>query len=532
MPSDLRTVLDDAAGATDPLAPLDVDAIVRTGRRRRTRARVAQATSGLAVLVVLAVAGAQVLTDVANPPLLLDSPPQPGLGTWEPVGDAPLEPVEQATAIDLGDGTVLVVGGTAQRPDTGQAHPAGAARYDLGTGTWTALDPVPFADDRTVEVRALPIDGGALVYGDTFQDPGPFEAAILDAGSGTWQRSGRAPIAPRTDPVVEWIDGRLVVWGGRDVTRPEPSTDMPRDAEDALLRDRETAEAVVDGAVWTPGEGWAPMADFPLEARFDAGAGVAGGELVVWGGTDAVVDDPDRRLFADGARYDVDANTWTVLPDAGLSAREQAGILGDDEGFFLAGGTGEVTITERRTETTAEEPTCVDGVCTDIGTTAFGREFDYEWPRDGARFDLASGTWQPLPELPEGADGYEIWDDLIATEAFHRWDAGADRWVPLASAPTTGEVHDVELGGVRHAVRAVGFAEAHRRLGGWVTGDDGRWAVMAEAETAARGGAAVTAVGDDAIFVWGGTSRLPGADPDDLSAESSVHHLDGAVWRP
>lgn len=73
---DVRTLLDRAAGEPGDIP--DFDALARRGLARRRRQRAAQVTSGLAVVVVVAVLGTQLLPDTGRPSVLLDSPPKHG----------------------------------------------------------------------------------------------------------------------------------------------------------------------------------------------------------------------------------------------------------------------------------------------------------------------------------------------------------------------------------------------------------------------------------------------------------------------
>lgn len=211
---------------------------------------------------MIVVVGGQLVTDGRPPSVLLDSPPKPGAGAWELVADAPLEPAEGAEGVDLGDGTVLVVGGTIQEPGRLDSTPQ-AAIYDLDGRMWTPLPPVPFVlnpdgESNIGSVRAAgpPVTG---VRSSGVSGAAPAQAPASRRRCSTPSPAGgAAPLRPRQHPVVEWFDGRLVVWGGlqRDDpdTRPEPSS-----AAEALDAQSDRAEPVPGGAVWSPEDGWRAM---------------------------------------------------------------------------------------------------------------------------------------------------------------------------------------------------------------------------------------------------------------------------------
>lgn len=525
MSADVRSLLDQAAG--DPGGVPDFDVLARRGRARRGRQRAARAASGLAAVAVIVMVGGQLVTDTRSPSVLLDSPPKPGAGAWELVADAPLEPAEGAEAVDLGDGTVLVVGGTISEPGWLDSTPQGAI-YDVAAGSWTPLPPVPFVLNRHDEVnnssvRATATGDGRAVAWREWGGPGPgpgFEAALLDPEAGRWLETGAAPLRPRQHPVVEWIDGRLVVWGGLQRDEPDTRTE-PSSAAEALEAQSDRAEPIPGGAVWSPEDGWRAMSGAPLDARFDQAAAVVDGRLVIWGGTDGGVHDDDRRLFADGAVYDVAADRWSPLPGAGLAGRSIPAIVPDDDGFIVAGGQGHVAI-EEMSEVPAEG--CGDGGCA-------GRSYHPEVFADGARYDLEDGTWTPLPLPPAGVDQLAANAGLVYgfgdgdLSVYH---PETETWMPVTTGPDGSPGTWMALGERVVALTEFGVAEPVR-LGGAVSHTGGSWEAMAEADTPARKAAAVTAVGDEAVFVWGGVSDT---NPRGDARHRPTLHADGAVWRP
>jgi hypothetical protein len=523
MHTDIRTLLEDAAGGAPRTR--DAEALVRRGRARRTRQQVSRAVSASLVLVLVAVVGAQVLRDLQRPTVMFDAQPRPGAGTWETVPDAPLASVENAVAVDLGDGTVLVVGGRRNVPNEGDAGLAQAARYDVRARRWTALPDVPFALDREDTQNAGSVmatatgDGRAIAWREwASTPPAPFVAALFDPDAQEWQVTGEAPLSPRLSPLVGWIDGRLVVWGG------------------SVEGEHEPAEG---GAVWTPGRGWERMAQSPLAPRVGAATAVVEGRLLVWGGVTGAPDDGDQVRYDDGALYDPETNAWVSLPPSPLSARDGAAAAVDGDGVLIAGGAPKVTVTERPSSPARVESTCdPSGVCTATATAEVGWTYDVESPGDGARYDLSDGTWTALPEPPPdtGISGGPGFDHLTASgaDSRYRFDPGRGAWLPYPYPRSQ------FAGGTLSAIYRVGELDVslghpgmvfEGRLGGAVLRED-EWERLAEADTAARAGAAITPVGDEALFVWGGTSVIPGEDPYGPYFESHQQHTDGALWRP
>ncbi len=332
MPTDLRTVLSRAADGR--VADLDVDLVIRAGRSRRVRVLATQAAAGLAALALLGTAGLTLLPGDQRavtlgpapaglqvpelpseelPPVALPSGPatdaapdassgqtgQDAIGSWESVPDAPLQPVEYASAIDLGDGTVLVVGGAAPGASAMTAYPQ-SARYDLAARAWTALSDVPIdlAPGGSQHLAAIPAgDGRALAWRMWAGGPDLFAAALFDAATGEWTATGEAPLSPRVEAGVAWVADQLVVWGGG---------------------------GAADGAVWTPGSGWTPMAAAPFTPSGAAVLADLDGRLLAWAG--------------EGGLYDPASDTWTRLADAPLSSGDHVTATVDDGGFLVSDG--------------------------------------------------------------------------------------------------------------------------------------------------------------------------------------------------
>jgi hypothetical protein len=122
-------------------------------------------------------------------------------------------------------------------------------------------------------------------------------------GGETWSTLPEPPLSPRTGAGVVWAGTQLVVWGGTEA----PSTNGPGPS------------TLSDGATWSPGGGWEPMAPPPANdglapqgfALWTGGEVVFGPVAAAGGGPSAV------ELLAYAPRTD----SWrTVTPDAAGSA--------------------------------------------------------------------------------------------------------------------------------------------------------------------------------------------------------------------
>jgi hypothetical protein len=109
----------------------------------------------------------------------------PASDTWSPVGALP-SPHAAHTATRMADGSVVVVGGT----DRAWAGPGNegvsgeVARFDPGSGTWTALAPLP--QERAQHATVLQPDGKLLVVGGNSGMGRPWALVRFDAADGAW----------------------------------------------------------------------------------------------------------------------------------------------------------------------------------------------------------------------------------------------------------------------------------------------------------------------------------------------------------
>lgn len=141
MSPDLRELLDDAA--REPSSPLDVDDIVRRGRRRRATQFAAVVAVVVAVVVVGAVGVFQLVRTDPAPPVVGEEPePQPSRPTPPEDRSSTLSP--DAVGADVLE---VVAGGGGEDGEVVVHHPdGGTTRLPLGTADPTGVSIVP--DDR------------------------------------------------------------------------------------------------------------------------------------------------------------------------------------------------------------------------------------------------------------------------------------------------------------------------------------------------------------------------------------------------
>ncbi|HSN53116.1 MAG TPA: M6 family metalloprotease domain-containing protein [Candidatus Sulfomarinibacteraceae bacterium] len=266
----------------------------------------------------------------------------PWTSTWSGAAEPPAV-FRGATATVLGDGRVLVAGGTFSNP----FPPVNSAVYDPATDTWEVAGQLP--NNRWDHSAVAIDDGRALVAGGRWGDwPTVNDATavlVFDPADGAWTEVGSLSRRLIEPGLVKLADGRVLIVGGREVTAFDPvagtltrAAPLPDDWQ------RPVAVGLADGRVlladaegngltllWTPATGRWQLAGSMRLGRSGHTATVLGnGVVVVAGGRDASgipigtveLFDPAAAAWSFGsslarARWD---HAAAVVPDGSLLA--------------------------------------------------------------------------------------------------------------------------------------------------------------------------------------------------------------------
>ena len=195
----------------------------------------------------------------------------PETGTWSRTGDLS-EAREDATAVTLADGRVLVVGGTG--PNSGGDSPfASAEIYDPAAGTWTAAGSLETPREG-FSLVSLP-DGGALVAGGIAGATGTLSATAsaerFDPRTLRWSSTGAMRTAASLRAAIVLGDGRVLLAGGR----PGPAGA------------RTQVAAIADAELYNPATGtWSATTPLPVPRERASALGLADGSVLLVGGDD------------------------------------------------------------------------------------------------------------------------------------------------------------------------------------------------------------------------------------------------------
>ncbi|MFP5308067.1 MAG: hypothetical protein ACLGIR_00635 [Actinomycetes bacterium] len=452
MTDDLLSRLADAGA--DVQAPSDLEARAAARYRVHTRRRRAAAGAGVAaVLAVGALAVPSVLdalrpaeapvigegdalpTPTATPTFPrernvgidvmphvdLDAVPVDG-GSWEVLPPFAPDGLQRTHAAVWADDRLIVVAGDVEvGGDPFRLHV-----LDPTTETWTEV-PTPEGDGRSWDHvlwtgDQLVVLGGAI---DEEPDPDipPTDPTVAGyawaPATGDWTVVPPAPLAPRLASSAVWTGAEVVVWGGLE----PPTTDAAGTSRQPGL---------ADGAALDPTTGtWRPIADAPIAGRGEHGAVWNGHRMVVFAGGSAAAGYESEgfltETFDDAAVYDPTTDAWATIASPGLRGPVVAAVwtgsevvtwtnrIGADAGMSagLPGIVWDPTTGERRE---LQEPPfgqhrdTVEAVwAPELGdVVVFGgscgegcnRAYD-----DGARVDVATGSWSASPPL-DGATGH------------------------------------------------------------------------------------------------------------------------------
>lgn len=222
-------------------------------------------------------------TDATGVPLGDGAAYNPTTDLWRTVATAPLDGATATFASTVWTGSELIIWG-GDNAD-GQPRSAGAA-YNPTTDSWRTLAGSPL---QARHEAATVWTGTEMVLWGGSPSPGPGFAPFSDGAaynptSDTWRLIAASPLAGRIAPAV-WTGSEMIVAAGR-------------------TKDGDGPFAFADGAAYDPArDSWRKIADGPAHPGFKA----------AWSGT-ALLASAKGHLFS----YDLAANTWTAVGDAGF----------------------------------------------------------------------------------------------------------------------------------------------------------------------------------------------------------------------
>lgn len=363
-------------------------------------------------------------------------------GAWTTADDLPTPASwygQHDGAAVLTDGTVLVAGGA----DGASAALDKAAVYDPAANTWQAVGVLH--TPRQLHTITRLADGKVLVTGglsgSSAAGPGLASAELYDPQKKTWTATDGL-VAPRWNHSAALLpDGTVLVAGG------------------STVRSGRTTTALRSAERYNPTTGkWTAARDMTDARTGHTAVSLADGTVLVCGGV-APVGAADDPALAFCELYDPQANRWAPTGSLLRGRRHH-------QATRLSGGTVLIT-----------------------GGTAPGSPgaapYDPFSQRSAERYDLATGIWTAVAEMPAG-------------RAFHRA-------VRIGAGPVLvagGAASDRDEAGYRSAVihSAADDTAAWALAGGLATG---RWAFAA------------AVLPDNRVLVTGGVVRsgLAAADP-------------------
>lgn len=223
-----------------------------------------------------------------------------GAGTWRLIDGAGGPTAGLLQPAVLGDGAVLLWGGSGPCGDAGAC--GDGARFDLAAGQFVAMTAAGAPAPRYLHT-AVWAGGEMLVWGGACGSSSCGDGAAYDPARDRWSALAAAGApAPRGWHTAVFTGREMIVWGGQDAPSRKLFGDGARyDAKQAAWRAMAGAGA-------------------PAARRYHA-AVWTGSEMVIWGGDRSATRDDG---FADGAAYDPAADRWRALSTRGAPAARWA----------------------------------------------------------------------------------------------------------------------------------------------------------------------------------------------------------------
>ncbi len=299
----------------------------------------------------------------------------------------------------------LVRPALARRGSTPVSNRAAGVGLCIPDDTWsngvlddasTSGTPGPRANHTAIWTGNEMIVWGGRFFGEPLLNNGGRYDPLLDSWTPTTLTD--APFG-RSNHTAVWTGEEMIVWGGASAfgAAPWPSTQA--------------------GGRYNPLlDQWIEIAQSPISGRFDHSAVWTGEEMIVWGGTYSLSDNCCPCVKSDGARYDPETNSWTVISNSGAprSRVEHTAVWTGSEMIVWGGRYN-------------SEDTPQSG-CLDVNPI-----------ETGARYDPATDVWLPVSPAPDAEyDHSAVWTgaEMIAfgQGGGLRYFPSTDIWQMLDSA--------------------------------------------------------------------------------------------------
>ena len=228
---------------------------------------------------------------------------------------------ENPASVLLGDGRVLVVGGTHEARVVGiRVTMASAEIYDPSTDSWSPADSM--AQARGAPGAVLLSDGKVLVVGGWVSDrkwEGLASAEIYDPSTDSWSRAGSMAQGRGVPVAVLLPDGRVLVIGG--IGGPGPVV----------------GNSLAGAEVYDPSTNSWFSAGWMEKARYSHTAvTLADGRVLVTGGRTR--EHPRKEVLALAEIYDPSTDSWSRAGSMAQTREDHSAVLLADGRVLVVGG--------------------------------------------------------------------------------------------------------------------------------------------------------------------------------------------------
>jgi N-acetylneuraminic acid mutarotase len=285
--------------------------------------------------------------------------------TWQKISNAPMEGRYFGTAV-LSGTKLLVWGGRSFGNRFGSQRKIDiyddGAIYDIEKNSWRKISKAPI-DARTGH-NSIVSKTKLIIWGGQGSKGKYNDGALYDMEKDTWQKMAESSVDISGEGVISISTAtKLIVCGGepfkiraiynveKDKWEEIRELEIPIEVREDYTSIVSGTKLIIwggcfgpeskptmynDGAIFDTEKGtWKKIPEAPIKGRKNNINISSGTKLIVWGGHYG--DSSNPTCYGDGAVYDINNNTWQVLPDAPIKARAEWRTQGEGPIAVLSG---------------------------------------------------------------------------------------------------------------------------------------------------------------------------------------------------
>ncbi|MFH1421559.1 MAG: hypothetical protein ABIH42_02440, partial [Planctomycetota bacterium] len=224
----------------------------------------------------------------------------PSTDTWDTITESPVEGRDSCAYVWTGSDLIIWGGEKRDIQNDSISYYADGAGYNMEENSWSVLS-YSLLSQRAGHT-AVWTGSEMVIWGGEISENGYYsfyyDGAKYNPATDSWSLISPPPIAGRSNHTAIWTGNEMIIWGGEG-----------------------GGSCYNDGASYNPAaDTWTLIDRAPIDERVYHSAVWTGGEMIVWGGY--YYSNETEAYYNDGAKYNPATDTWTVLSESPLSARD------------------------------------------------------------------------------------------------------------------------------------------------------------------------------------------------------------------